>query len=178
MTRTRRGFNLAGGVNFDLTRLARGELAFGYLEQSYSTPDTPSDSGFAFSANLQYFPTELTTVSISGSRQAAPSSVSGSPGGISLSGSVTVDHELLRNLILSAGGTAGQVQYRNFIVSGTDVAVNRTDVGYGGTAGATYLLNRLVSLDLTYNYTSYTSNDALRRSYSANRLALTLRLTR
>ena len=172
------GFNLAGGVNFDLTRLARGELAFGYLEQSYSTPDTPSDSGFAFSANLQYFPTELTTVSISGSRQAAPSSVSGSPGGISLSGSVTVDHELLRNLILSAGGAAGQVQYRNFIVSGEDVAVNRADVSYGGTAGATYLLNRLVSLDLTYNYTSYTSNDALRRSYSANRLALTLRLTR
>ena len=46
------GFNLAGGVNFDLTRLARGELAVGYLYQDYSTPNTPSDSGFAFSANL------------------------------------------------------------------------------------------------------------------------------
>ena len=172
------GFNLAGGVNFDLTRLARGELAVGYLVQSYSTPNTPTDSGFAFSANLQYFPTQLTTVSITGERRSAPSSVSGSPGGISLDGSVTVDHELLRNLILSAGGHAGQVQYRNFFINGATIAENRTDVGYGGTAGATYLMNRLVSVDLTYNYSNYNSTDALRRSYTDNTLALTLRLTR
>ncbi len=172
------GVNIAGGVNFDLTRLARGEVAFGYLYQSYSTPDTPSDAGFAFSANFQYFPTQLTTVSITGSRQAAPSSVAGSPGGISLSGGVTVDHELLRNLIISAGGTAGQVQYRNFFINGESIPVSRTDVGYGGTVGATYLMNRLVSVDLNYSYTGFTSTDALRRSYSSNRLSLTLRLTR
>ncbi len=172
------GVNLAGGVNFDLTRLARGELAVGYLYQAYSTANTPSDSGVAFSANFQYFPTQLTTISITGSRDAAPSSVSGSPGGISLSGSVTVDHELLRNLIISAGGSAGQTQYRNYFINGESVAVNRTDVGYGGTLGATYLMNRLLAWDLAYNYTNYTSTDALRRSYSANRLSLTLRLTR
>ena len=172
------GFNLAGGVNFDLTRLARGELAVGYLSQSYSTPNTPSDSGFAFSANLQYFPTQLTTISITGERRSAPSSVAGSPGGISLDGGVTVDHELLRNLILSAGAQAGQVQYRNFIINGDLVPSNRTDVSYGGTLGATYLMNRLVSFDLAYTYTNYSSTDALRRSYTDNRLALTLRLTR
>ena len=172
------GFNLAGGVNFDLTRLARGELAVGYLVQSYSTPNTPTDSGFAFSANLQYFPTQLTTVSITGERRSAPSSVAGSPGGISLDGSVTVDHELLRNLILSAGGQAGQVQYRNFVINGVTLPENRTDVGYGGSLGATYLLNRLVSLDLAYTYNNYSSTNALRRSYADNKLALTLRLTR
>ncbi len=172
------GVNLAGGVNFDLTRLARGELAVGYLYQDYSTRNTPADSGFAFSANLQYFPTQLTTISITGERRSAPSSVSGSPGGISLDGSVAVDHELLRNLILSAGGHAGQVQYRSFFINGDTVAENRTDVGYGGSLGATYLMNRLVSLDLTYNYTNYSSTDALRRSYTDNTLGLTLRLTR
>ena len=104
--------------------------------------------------------------------------MSGSPGGISLDGSVTVDHELLRNLILSAGGHAGQVQYRSFFINGDTVAENRTDVGYGGSLGATYLMNRLVSLDLTYNYTNYSSTDALRRSYTDNTLGLTLRLTR
>ena len=172
------GVNLAGGVNFDLTRLARGELAVGYLYQSYSTPGTPSDSGFAFSASFQYFPSQLTTISVTGSRQAAPSSVSGSPGGISLGGTVTVDHELLRNLIISAGGSAGQVQYRNYFINGAAIPTNRVDVGYGATLGATYLMNRLVSVDLGYGYTDYTSTDALRRSYSANRLSLTLRLTR
>ncbi len=172
------GVNLAGGVNFDLTRLARGEIALGYLYQSYSTTNTPSDSGFAFSANFQYFPTQLTTISITGSRDAAPSSVAGSPGGIDLSGSVTVDHELLRNLIISAGGNAGQVRYSHFFINGQSIPTNRTDVGYGGTVGATYLMNRLVSWDLAYSYTGYTSTDALRRSYSANRLSLTLRLTR
>ena len=172
------GVNVAAGVNFDLTRLARGELAIGYLYQSYDTVDTPSDSGLAFSANLQYFPTQLTTISFTGSRQAAPGSVAGSPGGISLTGGVTVDHELLRNLIISAGGDAGQVQYRNYFINGISVPTNRTDVSYGGTLGATYLMNRLVSLDLAYTYTNYSSTDALRRSYSANRLALTLRLTR
>lgn len=170
------GGDVDAGVNFDLTRLARGEIAFGYLYQSYDTPNTPSDSGIGFSANLQYFPTQLTTVSFTGERRTAPSSVAGSPGGISLDGSVTVDHELLRNLIISAGGQAGQVQYRNFLIGNTEG--NRTDVGYGGSLGATYLMNRLVSLDLQYTYTGYTSNDALRRSYTANRIGLTLRLTR
>ncbi len=170
------GGDVAAGVNFDLSRLARGEVAFGYLYQSYSTPNTPSDSGVAFSANLQYFPTQLTTISITGERRTAPSSVAGSPGGISLDGSVTVDHELLRNLIVSAGGQAGQVQYRNFLIN--NAPIDRTDVGYGGSVGATYLLNRLVSLDLQYTYTGYTSTVALRRSYTANRLGLTLRLTR
>ena len=171
------GFNLAGGVNFDLSRLARGELAVGYLYQSYSTPNTPSDAGFAFSANLQYFPSELTTISFTGERRSAPSSVAGSPGGISLDGSVTVDHELLRNLIISAGGNAGQVQYRNYFIN-PDVFGTRTDVGYGATLGATYLMNRPVSWDLEYAYTDYSSTDALRRSYTDDRLSLTLRLTR
>ena len=170
------GLNFAGGVNFDLSRLARGEVAVGYLYQSYSTPNTPSDSGVAFSANLQYFPTQLTTISISGERTAAPAAVSGSPGGISLDGSITVDHELLRNLILSAGAGAGQVQYRNFAIN--NVFTNRTDVSYSGTLGATYLMNRLVAWDLAYSYTNYSSTDALRRSYTADRLSLTLRLTR
>ena len=51
-------------------------------------------------------------------------------------------------------------------------------MGYGGTLGATYLMNRLVSWDLDYRYTGYTSTNALRRSYSVNRLSLTLRLAR
>ena len=170
------GVNLAGGVNFDLTRLARGEIAVGYLYQDYQTPNTPADSGFAFSANLQYFPTELTTVSFTGERASAPSSVSGSPGGISLSGGVTVDHELLRNLILTGGVTAGQVQYRNFLVDSQAVA--RTDRSYGGSLGASYLMNRLVSWDLQYAYLDYSSTSALRRSYTDSRLSLTLRLTR
>ena len=170
------GVNLAGGVNFDLTRLARGEIAIGYLYQDYQTPNTPADSGFAFSANLQYFPTQLTTVSFTGERASAPSSVSGSPGGISLSGGVTVDHELLRNLILTGGVSGGQVQYRNFQINSQ--AVGRTDRSYGGNLGATYLMNRLVSWDLEYAYVDYNSTDALRRSYTDSRLSLTLRLTR
>ena len=36
------GVNIAGGVNFDLTRLARGEIAVGYLYQEYDTPPTPA----------------------------------------------------------------------------------------------------------------------------------------
>ena len=156
------GANVAAGVNFDLTHLARGEISIGYLYQEYDTPNTPSDSGLAFSANVQYFPTELTTISLSGERNSAPSSVAGSPGGIDLDGSVTVDHELLRNLILSAGAQAGKVDYRNYRVLSS--FSNRVDTSYGGTLGATYLMNRLVSLDLSYSYKDYSSTLALRRS--------------
>jgi hypothetical protein len=170
------GVNLAGGVNFDLTRLARGEIAVGYLYQEYDTPNTPADSGVAFSANLQYFPTQLTTISISADRNSAPASVAGSPGGISLDGSVTVDHELLRNVILTAGAQAGQIDYRNFRIN--NAVENRTDRSYGGSLGATYLMNRLVSWEAQYAYVDYHSTDALRRSYTDSRLSLTLRLTR
>ena len=102
--------------------------------------------------------------------------MAGSPGGISLTGGVTVDHELLRNLIVSAGVVAGQTQFRDYFVNGQAVPINRSDTGYGGTLGATYLMNRLVSVDLAYGYTSFNST-ALRR-YSTNQLSLTLRLTR
>ena len=170
------GVNLAGGVNFDLTRLARGEIAVGYLYQEYDTPGTPADSGVAFSANLQYFPPPLTPIRLSADRSSAPASVAGSPGGISLDGSISVDHELLRNLVLSAGAQAGQTDYRNFRIN--NAFSNRTDRSYGGSLGATYLMNRLVSLEAQYAYVDYRSTDALRRSYTDNRLSLTLRLTR
>jgi hypothetical protein len=168
------GANLVGGVNFDLSRLARGEVSVGYLYQSYDTPNTPADSGIAFNVNLEYFPTQMTTFTLAAARSTAPSSVAGSPGGISTSASLTVDHELLRNVILSAGAAAGQTDYSSFQFEG--VFSNRIDTSYGGNLGATYLMNRLMSWELAYAFTDYHSN--ARRSYTDNRLALTLRLTR
>ncbi len=170
------GFELNGGVNFDLSHLARGEISAGYLRQAYSTPATPADSGFAFGANLQYFPTELTTVSLAGERNAAPASVAGSPGGVDLDGSIRVDHELLRNLVLSAGLQGGQVRYRSYLVR--DAYSNRVDSSFGARLGATYAMNRLVAWELNYGFDDDHSTDALRRSYGNGQLSLTLRLTR
>jgi hypothetical protein len=171
-----RGASLLAGVSFDLSHLARGEVSAGLLRESYSTPATPADMGIALHAELQYFPTQLTTLTVTADRNAAPPSIAGSPGGLLLGGSVRLDHELLRNLVLSLGAEARRTDYRDFQVH--DAYQNRTDRSESARLGARYLMNRLATWELSWSRTDTRSSFALRRSYSDGQLSLSLRLRR
>jgi hypothetical protein len=149
-SRTSSGYELTVGTNFDLSHLARGELYIGYLEQDYDNINVFRNvSGIAARGKVEYFPTQLTTITVSGSRSVEDSGIINVGGFLASTVTVQVDHELLRNLILSAGLSYTEDDYSNY---------NRSDKINSEQASAKYLMNRAVSLNLTYAHLNQDSS--------------------
>ena len=102
-------------------------------------------------ASLEWFPTQLTTVTFTGARTIEDSAIIGSGGYVSTNLAVQVDHELQRNVILS-----GQVTYGNDDYDGID----RTDKRFGAQASATYLINRHLGASLAVSHYEQNSDGA------------------
>lgn len=131
------------GANFDLAALVRGEIGLGYMKQNFDDSTLDDYSGFGARGQVEWFPTQLTTVTLTGSRSVEDSSLAGSSTYISNNLALKVDYELLRNVILSANGSWGKDDYRG---------IDRNDKRYGAGISASYLMNRNVGLSLAYNY--------------------------
>lgn len=135
--------NVKAGANFDLSALVRGEIGVGYQSRDYADPIYAGVKGLSIASEIEYFPTELTTLSGTLSRGVEDSALSGSGGYLSTAGSVAVDHELLRNVLLRAA-----VSYENADFKGVD----RTDKIYELSVGAKYLLNNSAGLGATLSH--------------------------
>jgi hypothetical protein len=149
--RTSDGYVLGVGVNFDLSNLVRGDVQVGYAKQSYDNPTFGNADSFSALGRIEWFPTQLTTVGFNGARSIEESTAPGSPGYISTNLGTSIDHELTRNVLLSASYTYGKDNYE-------DIARNDRRDNFSATA--TYLLNRRVGLFLTYNYLKQESSGA------------------
>jgi len=165
-TRDSTGYELLGGVNFELGAVIRGEVAVGYLSQSFDNAAYNDINGFGSRTRLEWFPTELTTVTATASRAIEDAGVIGAGGYLSTDLGLKVDHELLRNLILSAS-----VKYANDDYNGIDRKDDRTEFALGGN----YLVNRNLGLTLRYYHTKQSSDGTSSGpSYTVNRVALSL----
>lgn len=168
------GYILSAGVDFELAQAVRGQIDAGYMKQTYdnfvtSTGRRVDDiSGFSTKTKVEWFPTELTTVTFNATRNIDESVVANSQGFVSTTGSVAVDHELLRNVLLS-----GQANFGNDDYEGID----REDKRSGAKASVSYLMNRRVGVFLTYTYLKQKSEGAnAARSFTDNKLAASLAL--
>lgn len=144
------------GANFDLASLMRGEIGFGYVDRQYAVLSAlryPTISGAAFEGKLEYFPNELTTVTLVGSRLVQDAIYSISSGGY-FDNSVTlrVDHELLRNLLLNAS-----VGYDRDDYQGAD----RHDYVYNIQGGANYFVSRDIGIGVTVSYANRNATGAV-----------------
>lgn len=157
--------DVLAGAAFDLGALARGEVAAGYTEQTYETPLIADFSGPIFEAGLEWFVTDLTTVSLRGSRSVQETTLDNAAGNLVTRVSAGVDHELLRNLLLGASG---------YWINNDYDGIAREDDEYGFTARATYLINRNLRAVLQYDYEARDSN-VPGGDYDANILLLSLR---
>lgn len=137
------GWEVLGGANFDLTNLVRGEIGIGYLDQRYDSAAFKDIKGFGARARVDWFVDPLTTVNGTVSRTVEDSGIPGSAGFLSTNAALTVDHELLRNLILT-----GQVGYGHDDYN----AIDRVDKRWNLGVSATYLMNRRVGVNLGYNH--------------------------
>lgn len=162
------GYVVGVGANFDLSELVRGDLQVGYMKQSYDRAAFKTIDGFNAAGRLEWFPTQLTTVGLNGSRTIEESVAPGSPGFISSNIGASIDHELMRNVLLSANASYGKDAYDQ---------IDRDDKRTNLSATATYLLNRRVGLFLTYNYLKQESSGAQRAaSFKDNKLIASVAL--
>jgi hypothetical protein len=130
-------------VDFEITALIRGNIGVGYRRQTFSDPSAKALSGWSSDATLEWFPTQLTTVTGTVTRTIQDSAVFGAPASLSTNANLRVDHELLRNVILSAQTGYGEDKYTGIV---------REDHRKSASLGGTYLINRNLGASLTYNY--------------------------
>jgi hypothetical protein len=158
------------GSTFDITRLIRGEVGIGYLQQEFKDPGISDVEGIAADVSVDWFPTQLTTVNVAARRTVEETGFVGAASFLLTEGGVRVDHELRRNVILSAGAAIGR---REFEGADREDELGRFDLG------ATYLVNRRVSLQARYERETQDSSGVDRdRDFEANRflVGVTLRM--
>lgn len=154
------------GTSFEVSAGMRGEVAVGYIQQDFDENFYQDSDGFAARAQLEWFPTELTTVTVSGGRSIEDSATPGVGGLLSSNLSIGLDHELLRNVILNGRLTWGQDQYEG---------IDREDTRVGVNVGGTYLINRNLGINASYSMLETESEGARADiDFTVNKLAVAL----
>ncbi|HWW63639.1 MAG TPA: outer membrane beta-barrel protein [Sphingomonadaceae bacterium] len=157
-----KAYELLGGVRFELPVLVRGEVGVGYVHADYHGAQFRSFSGLAINSKVLFFPSQLTTVTVTAQRSVKDSGIPTSSGYTQLVGGVQIDHELLRSLILTA-----HAEYERDRFNGIDRHDRRFTVG----ASADYKLNRNLSLRLSYDRLDLSSSGIDRyKSFDRNRV--------
>ncbi len=158
------GWKIDSGVHFSMTHLLIGELFAGYQAQNYASAAFKSTNGLSFGADLKWFPTMLTTVSFEGARTIEDTSITGSSGYVSTRGQVSLDHELLRNIILS-----GKIGYETADYQD----ISRQDDIVSAQVDGVYLINNNFHFDAGWRYVDRNSADAA-FTYTTNNFFLAL----
>ena len=167
LVRDSEGTQALVGANFELGAVARGEVGLGYFSQEYDDATLNDIDGFGARAQVEWFPTQLTTVTVAGSRTIEESAAPGSAGYVSANASVKVDHELMRNVLLT-----GQVGVGNDDYEG----ITREDDRFNASLGATYLLNRYAGVTLAYSHMTMDSSGFGGQDFKVNKVGATLAL--
>lgn len=164
--RDSQGVEVLAGADFEVSVLVRGEVAVGYIRQDFDNPLYADAQRSGGRARIEYFASPLTTVTLGAGRTLEDAVTQGAGGYVSSSASITLDHELLRNLILS-----GRLTYASDRYEGID----RRDARLSASLGATYLVNRRLGLNASL-WTQKIASDGLDRDqdFTINRLSLAL----
>jgi hypothetical protein len=159
-------WEVQGGFNYDLTGLWQARILVGYRSRDYEDPGRKPLEGVAFEGQLTYLPTQLTTVTVAAARTIEESIRENSVSYTRTAARLAVDHELLRNVILSGELRAEHREYpeRGNVTDGI------------GLIGARYLINRNLSLVANYQHTERLSAPEGFREYGINQVQVRLRL--
>jgi hypothetical protein len=148
--RDSQGGAVVGGVRIELDRLIELRVATGMLWQNYQAP-LRDVSGLYASADVIWYPTSLTTVVGALRREVAESGSIVSSGTLRTAAEVRVDHELRRNIILSA-----EAEQDHFDFSGLDRSDRRVSVNFSSR----YRPNRWLEFNASGRYINQESSGA------------------
>jgi hypothetical protein len=169
--RNSNGYRIDVGGRFDLTGVTYAEFYVGYLKQYFQASQFGTIGGIDFGSSLVWnFSTldtfKLGTTRIVNNANAEVVGIATSPGYLATIETASLDHELLRNVLLNIN-----VSYETDDWKG----INRTDNVPGAGVGVKYLLNRNVYVGLTYNFSRrISSGGAQTTPYTQNIILLRL----
>ena len=133
------------GANFDVTALTRGEIGLGFVDREYTLSFYRGISGLAAKVKVEYFPTQLVTVTLTGQRLVEDAAFSQAGGYFENLVTLGADWEAKRNIIVSA--LAGYEIDQFDGIDRTDTVANVKLIGR-------YFLSRYVGLGTTVSYTN------------------------
>jgi hypothetical protein len=147
-SRSSKGFRVNTGINFDLAGFLRGTLGIGYVRRNYDSALYKSVDGLSVEGKIEYFASDLTTITLRLRRFLEDSSVGSSSAYFDNRVTLSVDHALLQNLLLNASASYGHVKY----IGQADARDN-----YFVSAGAVYMATRRYGLKGTVSYGKQTA---------------------
>ena len=154
VSRNSHGYRAAVGTEVDITSILFGEMSVGYSWRDYTASELNDANGWGAEGSLTWNATPLTSIILSASTGIDETTVifEGDAAEANFQHTVALDvnHELLRNVLLNAN-----VGYARDDFEGT----NRTDNIFAAGAGVSYLLNRNLSVDARYRFTTRDSDD-------------------
>ncbi|MDF1685802.1 MAG: hypothetical protein ACJAVO_003001 [Parvibaculaceae bacterium] len=159
------GYEVVAGVEFGISSLASGEIYAGYQEQDYTAAALDNISGLAFGVDVEWYLTPLTTVRATASSSVEETINATASGYLSNSYGLGLDHELMRNVIVSA-----DVGYTTDEYEG----ITRTEDTLTLDLGVDYLINRNFRAEFGYTYTNRDS-DTAGRGYDNNVVGFSLK---
>ena len=162
------GYEIRLGAGLDITTVLFGEAFAGYRVQRFDEDDFDDEEGVSFGVDLNWNPTLLTSIGITGQRDFRATDEGDAASNFRTEFGITIDHELMRNLIVN-----GEARYQNDDFRGDDREDDTILLG----GGLTYWLNRNLSFNAGYDFQERDSNEA-GEDYTVNEfsLGLTLRL--
>jgi hypothetical protein len=156
------------GTTFEISRILTGEVSAGYAKRKYDDARLPSLAAATFDASLIWTATPLTTVTFRAQSLLNETTIPGAAGSVSRTGSLEINHALLRNLNLGATAVWQNNKYQGVALSENILA---------GTLRAEYKLTRSVSVKGSFTHTRLRSTQP-GSDYTANTFLLGLRLQR
>ncbi len=166
------GYDIVAGAEFDLNGLIFGNFALGHAVESFDDPRFGRETGIIYRGQIMWSPTGLTTITGDIGRAMETTTLRDSSGRFQRNFGLTIDHELLRNLLLRARGKYLVHEFHNN---------NRRDDNHIFTFSATYLMNRYARLSVQYERAARDTNangigGANANDFAVNRIMLAVRL--
>jgi hypothetical protein len=134
-------YQMLAGLDYDDDDVWRWRVLFGGESRQFSAAAYQARTTFIAETELTWFPTQLTTLHATLNRDTEDAAQEGVSGLIHSAARLTIDHELLRNLLLSAYAGVQQASYFG----------GGHQTGLTGGAGITWTLNRSARISFTYD---------------------------
>jgi hypothetical protein len=154
------------GADVLITEILQAELSVGVSYVDFEDASLNSYASPIIAGEVTWNVTELTSVIVQAFRKESPTTQAGASSRVGTGGSVRVEHELFRNILLY-----GEAGYTNDDFRGTDRTDNRIRAGAGGE----YLVNNYVMLFAQYDFEDRESN-AAGRDFTRNVVLLGARV--
>lgn len=143
------GYRALAGVNLEMTRLIRGEIAAGYLNQSFASATIGDISGPTYRAALTWSPTRQLDVHFKSEQVVTTTSDTSTTAALATSFQLGADYEIRPNLIFSPLLIYEKDKFKG---------ISRDDNVYAAELRLKRLLNNWASASAYYRYLQRDSN--------------------